>query len=479
MVGIPGRSKACQTCLARRKACDLEHPTCKHCQRLGLQCTWNKRKVIFVNTTFNEAAHRHPSCSLRKYRYKQQAPLYPIDNSLQRSAAQSYYFGIFLDGYLGKDSANYYTRLEPSTTSWISVAHVAAIKYDILKLAMIANSVCMLGAQHGDEGAIKVGRQVYGHVLLQLVDGLGHLRSQNRLALIMTARMLALFEMFFGQDAYVNIPNGQGWVNHNIGERFLVLGNDPSLYQDGEAHQIFADGRLHLVIPDIIARKASVLGNPDWKTMPWLKIPKTPKDYLLDIVIEIPGLFEMLDMFGTECERSNGAGSKLYFCKMCRGISDGLRTWYNTTGSTIESLICANLSSGSTVTSVEDVAKGQLLLIYWCCIILYRELHEAVMGLLVDGEIIASPPPEDADAACRKILQVLAIFLNPWPSFFDINIAGFPLLFVNSYIKKQEQAGISPREKPALQRLFDTIGGRTLSALVRSSSMSRLARLYP
>jgi len=38
-----------------------------------------------------------------------------------------------------------------------------------------------------------------------------------------------------------------------------------------------------------------VFGEPEWKTVPWLEIPKTPKDMLLDVYVEIPGLFETSD----------------------------------------------------------------------------------------------------------------------------------------------------------------------------------------
>lgn len=48
MVGVPGRSRACQVCRERRVTCDLIRPICSQCARKNRPCTY-ERNHIFVN----------------------------------------------------------------------------------------------------------------------------------------------------------------------------------------------------------------------------------------------------------------------------------------------------------------------------------------------------------------------------------------------------------------------------------------------
>lgn len=66
--------------------------------------------------------------------------------------------------------------------------------HDSIKLAVIANSLCMFGLRHEDAAILGEGRKLYGRALLQLVKGLRDLGEQSRLNLILNARLLALFE---------------------------------------------------------------------------------------------------------------------------------------------------------------------------------------------------------------------------------------------------------------------------------------------
>jgi hypothetical protein len=78
----------------------------------------------------------------------------------------------------------------------------------MLKLAVIACSLCMIGFQRGDDGVFREGRAVYGRALLQLGEGLQNMGNTNRLALIRTARMLSLFEVCcIGKTPYMLSSN--------------------------------------------------------------------------------------------------------------------------------------------------------------------------------------------------------------------------------------------------------------------------------
>ncbi|EFX00323.1 c6 zinc finger domain containing protein [Grosmannia clavigera kw1407] len=48
MVGVPGRSKGCNTCIQRKVKCDGGQPTCGNCRKSNRLCTGYKRPVAFV-----------------------------------------------------------------------------------------------------------------------------------------------------------------------------------------------------------------------------------------------------------------------------------------------------------------------------------------------------------------------------------------------------------------------------------------------
>ncbi|KAL5041618.1 hypothetical protein BDW71DRAFT_211954 [Aspergillus fruticulosus] len=51
--------------------------------------------------------------------------------------------------------------------------------------------------------------------------------------------------------------------------------------------------------PPSYTRARSPLNDPEWKTVPWTYIAKTPKDLLTDIFVEIPSLLADLDELRT------------------------------------------------------------------------------------------------------------------------------------------------------------------------------------
>lgn len=68
--------------------------------------------------------------------------------------------------------------------------------HDMLELAIIACSLCMVGSQQGDKRILGEACLIYGRALLQLVEGLQKVDNINRLTLIRSARMLSLFEVY-------------------------------------------------------------------------------------------------------------------------------------------------------------------------------------------------------------------------------------------------------------------------------------------
>ncbi|KAI0391861.1 hypothetical protein F5Y17DRAFT_438946 [Xylariaceae sp. FL0594] len=62
MVGVAGKSQACNTCRERRLKCDLRRPICRKCVKTKRQCTgYDRGERVFVNRTLSNPSTDAPS----------------------------------------------------------------------------------------------------------------------------------------------------------------------------------------------------------------------------------------------------------------------------------------------------------------------------------------------------------------------------------------------------------------------------------
>lgn len=67
MVGVAGKSKACNDCKRRRVKCGFERPGCTRCARARMQCSGYGQQTFFVNKTLADPFVSAPAV-LAKYR---------------------------------------------------------------------------------------------------------------------------------------------------------------------------------------------------------------------------------------------------------------------------------------------------------------------------------------------------------------------------------------------------------------------------
>lgn len=212
-----------------------------------------------------------------------------------------------------------------------------------------------------------------------------------------------------------------------------------------------------------------MFAEPEWKTLPWHEIPKTPKDTLVDVYVEIPGLFEISDKIREDPQEHSRGKLIHHFVSKCWQIRYELQRWYITTGSSIESLIGKIMAEGDRTASVEHMASAQLLVLYWCCLLHYSQLRqEAFESENVGMQAQIPVAEEDPQTTCRNILRVMVLFLNPCSGWFGINIAALPMVVVSNHIQGLESIDATCREREILCKLLQTPKGKVLSGFVQS-----------
>jgi hypothetical protein len=228
-------------------------------------------------------------------------------------------------------------------------------------------------------------------------------------------------------------------------------------------------------VKNIFTRKASVLGERQWKTLPWLQRSKTPKDVLLDLFVELPRLFETFDRFRKGCRADDTLDLMQHLVKNCLHLSNELVSWHLSTGSHIESRVITTMAGEDKRASVEHLASAQLLGLYWCCLLLFLELRQTA-AQFQEARILANIPTiEGAQTICSKILQVITMLLGPNSGWLGINLAACPLLLIHNYIQRPEQVTVMEREACILQEILGTAKGRILATFIRGATWSRVA----
>lgn len=164
-----------------------------------------------------------------------------------------------------------------------------------LQMAVLAIGTALLGQTTGDQDLSQRGRYLYSKALSATAIALRSPARTKSEALFAVPRVMALFEILFGVEAD-STTQAKSWLSHAKGETALFFDRNPEDYSKTDtAHALFVNARFRPLITAIRARKATVLNNEEWKTLPWRNRIKTPNDSLLDIFCEIPELLEAVD----------------------------------------------------------------------------------------------------------------------------------------------------------------------------------------
>lgn len=112
---------------------------------------------------------------------------------LGRFADQQKYVEFFWRAYLPHEENFSYEDASYTACGWTNVAKDIGDQEDVVKLAMAANCLCMLGSQHGETFMSKEGRLIYSNALGNMRYALQNPAGIDKNRLIIASRLLTLF----------------------------------------------------------------------------------------------------------------------------------------------------------------------------------------------------------------------------------------------------------------------------------------------
>ena len=218
---------------------------------------------------------------------------------------------------------------------------------------------------------------------------------------------------------------------HSQGDIAFITSKPPTAYISDPAHTLFTAGRHHLVLYALMTRRRCVLAEPAWKWVPWNEHPKSARDLLLDIIIDIPAIYEAIDAINSWPDddvggQSQYGGKKEAARQMTRNgitaIITRLLEWNNAHAmATVPPSLDDPPPEAATP---EQFLAVHVMTLFWAiCIRVYN--HECSILRPDRGEF---PDPRiDPDECCRGIVNTIRIFVQPSTGICRQHFTVFPM----------------------------------------------------
>lgn len=205
-------------------------------------------------------------------------------------------------------------------------------------------------------------------------------------------------------------------------------------------------------------RKRTFLSETPWKTLPWSRHEKTPRDHLVDILFDIPALFEDLDTMMSDIDPIQKDRLHRRISKGYLKVDKALVDWHtNFAPSTDMSPWHLDGTKMPDTVTPSDLVAAHLMTIYWVtCIILYSLVRDVLLSNKTANQRPSFPgdaasAEKDPNTACRNLVRTLPLFFHRDAGTFRVHLATFPISVALIHLTHAVKPGDMLEER----RIFD------------------------
>ncbi|RSM19447.1 hypothetical protein CDV31_001607 [Fusarium ambrosium] len=279
MVGVPGRSKGCNTCRKRRVKCDETKPVCVRCTKGGFECLGYIRDRVWRHTstapfptmayTETTSAGQNTSTSPSKDTSTTNTRVASPPPEMSLIAFQGdFCFSFMFSNFVWRSYG----------APWLDQA--AAGKLGRLSLdATKALSQANFGKSNHQSNIELKGVIQYGKCLESLAQELGSSCGRELLVPILVLLMHA-----------ASHADQTGAVSHLRGLARLLHICGPEAFQQQPLLNAFEAARATLLVASLYGKQPLFLEEERWRSVPFAAnaASKSPQSYLLDILVAVP-----------------------------------------------------------------------------------------------------------------------------------------------------------------------------------------------
>jgi len=136
--------------------------------------------------------------------------------------------------------------------------------------------------------------------------------------------------LFLYEQTACTVEQAGAWKKLFGGSSYLIKQRGPAAFKAFPDHHMFVRLYRNSAIFDAMSRrKSTFLADPEWCTVPWENIPKSPMDHLFDIMVQLPNIFERaerLHNYPPSIARTLKAKDLLHNCTY---VDNQFAKWYN------------------------------------------------------------------------------------------------------------------------------------------------------
>ncbi|KAJ5377961.1 uncharacterized protein N7496_005370 [Penicillium cataractarum] len=187
----------------------------------------------------------------------------------------------------------------------------------------------------------------------------------------------------------------------------------------------------------LTTRKGTILVQPAWLNDPWEIHPKTVKDMLVDIILEVPSLYEGIDEMESNQRFDSNSRQPLQqsaYATIVRLLQWGEKfaiqgvslrpNWQHHPGFT-----------------TEEIVGVHLMTFYWATLMLAHGAYLTISNGEPHGLDI------DADDCCRKIIHCIPLFLHPSTGIFRQHLMPFPAMTAIRHLNLTHPSVLRPERE--------------------------------
>ncbi|KAH8700975.1 hypothetical protein BGW36DRAFT_425775 [Talaromyces proteolyticus] len=299
MVGVAGKSQACNTCRERRVKCDLSRPSCLKCISSKRTCAGYGRDLIFVNRTPSRPASTATSV-LSELKAQQQ-----LKNNLATSKTEAELHRLFFNSsqncqefrkyavellkatYLPKQSASNSPKGETSDGSYSWAYSLTDLVEPSKSLDTSIFAFCLAQLHITATGNVSLYQCLdqYNIALQQLYSDLGVPGRQLREETLAAILVLSTCELFISKG-------NNGWSIHAHGLTEILRLRDPGMTITPAWRHLLSRLRIICVLEALTNRQAQFL-----KIDTWGQIITDPRssdalNEVYQMIIDVPFILE-------------------------------------------------------------------------------------------------------------------------------------------------------------------------------------------
>ncbi|KAF4984015.1 hypothetical protein FZEAL_720 [Fusarium zealandicum] len=401
MVGVPSRSKGCNTCRRRKKGCDKKVPHCGQCLASGIQCEGYRRQAIWLNsegsqqTAYSKSVAKDaPRTSPETLSDAQTLPTPVLHDSLAITARTQNYTGRFWSDYLSGGNGFSLKASGTTKTQWIRLYDELCRTEATLNYVTMALSTATLGANNNDNQLKTKGLQAYGLAMQQLANSIRSKGSYND-GVLAAIQLMCVFE----------------------------------------------------ITASISRRSRSPFSQTEWKkSQLWNSIAESPLNRLLNTMVEIPGLLEDLDAFRKAPNAQEAKQLHSSLIKNCQACELALLAWEVEMGETLTAYDYTKAGEPVPLPQTDDdLAVLYLSHMYWMiCLLLYSVMGSCEMEaphIETQGPSTCSSSQQIATSYAYRIAHSIHMLFQPPAGDYSALAALFPLGNALRYLIMLETSG--------------------------------------